>query len=67
MFFAVDDVLKYFGGMQKGLRRNTANVEAGAAEDVVLFDERDFQSELRGFNCGDVASWARANNDEIKL
>ncbi len=54
-----------FGGMQQRLRGNAADVEAGAAEGLALFDDGDLQAELRGADGADIAAGAGADDDEI--
>jgi len=56
-----------FGGMQEGLGRDAADVEAGAAEGVVLFHEGHFKAKLGGLNGGDIATWTGTDYDEIEL
>jgi hypothetical protein len=57
-----DDVL---GGVEQGLARDAADVEAGAAEGGALLDERDLQAELGGAEGAHVAAGAGADDDEI--
>ena len=56
-----------FGGMQQGLRRNAADIEAGAAMGGALFDDRDFEAELGRADGADIAAGAGADDGEIKL
>ena len=44
---------------------DAAPVEAGAAELVGLFDERDFEAELRGADGAGVAGGAAADDCEV--
>jgi hypothetical protein len=53
--------------VQEGFRRDTADIQAGAAEDGVLFDEGYFEAELGGFNGGDITAWAGTDDNEIEL
>jgi hypothetical protein len=58
-----DDVL---GGVEQGLARNAADVEAGAAEGGAFLDERDLEAELRGAEGAHVAAGAGADDDKIE-
>jgi hypothetical protein len=51
--------------VEKGLRRNTPDVKAGAT-DLVFLDEPDAHSELTGAKSGCVATTSCAKNDKIK-
>ncbi len=46
---------------------NAADVEAGAAEFAVFFDDSGFKSELRGTNGRDVAARAGADDDDVEF
>ncbi len=61
----VPGLLVEFGGVQHRLRRDAADVEAGAAEGGVLFDHGGFQAELRRANGADIAAGAGADDDEV--
>ena len=67
MLLAVDGVLIDFGGVEQGLGGDAADVEAGAAEGVVLLHEGHLEAELAGFDGGDIATRAGADYDEIEL
>ena len=67
MLLAVDGVLVDFGGVEQGLGGDAADVEAGAAEGVVLLHEGHLEAELAGFDGGDIATRAGADYDEIEL
>ena len=58
-------LLEHFGGVQQRLRRNAADVEAGAAVGRALLDHRDLQAELRRADGADIAAGAGADDDEI--
>ena len=62
---AVAGLLEHLGGMQQRLRRNAADVEAGAAEGGALLDHRDLHAELRRADRADIAAGAGADDDEI--
>ncbi len=51
--------------VQQGLRRNAADVEAGAAEGRILFHHGGLQAELRRANGADITAGAGADDDEI--
>src|SRR5687767_12080204 len=51
--------------MQHRLRRNAANVETGAAERLVLLDDRDLHAELRGADRAHVAAGSGTDDDEV--
>lgn len=67
VFLAMSDLMEDFGRVQEGFRRDTADIQAGAAEDGVLFDEGYFEAELGGFNGGDITAWAGTDDNEIEL
>src|SRR5690242_21099411 len=52
---------------QKRFAWNTAHIEAGAAELLVLFDKCGFKTELPGANCGNVPTRARADYNDLKF
>ena len=58
-------LLEQLGGVQQRLRRNAADIEAGAAEGGALLDHRGFQPELRRANGADIAAGAGADDDEV--
>jgi hypothetical protein len=53
--------------MEEGLGRNAADVEAGAAEGVVLLHEGHLEAELAGLDGGDIATGTGTDYDEIEL
>jgi len=57
----------FFRRLQQRLRRDAADVEAGAAEPDVLLDAGDVHAELRGADGADVAGGAAADDDEIEV
>ena len=68
----VGDLLELFARGQQGLRRNTADVQAGATQDGLtgrvdpLLDAGSGESQLCCANGGDVAGWAGPNDDDVK-
>ncbi len=58
-------VVPDLGREQHGLRGNAADVEAGAAELVGLFDQRDFEAELRGADAAGIARRPAADDDQV--
>ena len=67
VLLAVAGVLVDFGGMEERLGRNAADIEAGAAEGVVLFHESHLETELAGLDGGDIATGTGTDYDEIEL
>ena len=61
----VPGLLEQLGGVQQRLRRDAADVEAGAAEGRALLDHRGLQAELRRANGADIAAGAGADDDEV--
>src|SRR4029077_13119418 len=61
---AVRGVVRYFRAMQQCLGRETATVQAGAA-DFVLLDQRDPLAEFRGAQRAGVAAAAPAEDDKV--
>ena len=61
----VTGLLEHLGGVQQRLRRDAADVEAGAAEGGALLDHRDLHAELRRADGADIAARAGADDDEI--
>src|SRR4030088_765628 len=51
--------------MQQRLRRDAADIEAGAAEGLVLLDDRGFQAQLRRADRAHIAARAGADHDDI--
>ncbi len=64
-FFRLFQVVPELGIEQQGLGRDTANVQAGAAEHVVLLDESGFQSILAGADGGRVAGRTTADDGDV--
>lgn len=54
------------GGVEEGLARDAADVEAGAAEGGSFVDEGDLEAELGGAESADVAAGAGADDNEIE-
>ena len=65
-FLGVAHAVGKRGGLEQGLGRDAAAMEAGAA-DLVLVDESDLQTELRGPESGRVAAGSGAEDDEIEV
>jgi hypothetical protein len=57
--------LEHFRGVQQRLGRNAADVEAGAAMRLALFDDGDLEPELGGADGADITAGAGADDDEI--
>ena len=56
-----------FGVMQQDFGGNAADVQAGAAEKAVLFDDQCLQAPLRGADGGYIAAGPAADNRQIVL
>ena len=56
---------KFLRGREQGLRGDAADVEAGAAEGLVLFDNGDLEAQLRGADGADIAARPGSDDDEI--
>jgi hypothetical protein len=54
-----------FGGMQHRFRGDAADIEAGAAELVALFDEGDLEAKLAAARGAVVAAGAGADDDDV--
>ena len=67
VLLAVHGMLEDFGGVEQGLGGDAADVEARAAEGVILLHEGNLEAELAGFDGGDIATGAGADYDEIEL
>ena len=67
VLLAVQGLLVDFGGMQEGLGRDAADVEAGATERIVFFYEGHLEAELGGLDGGDIATGTGTDYDEIEL
>ncbi len=59
------EVVPEFGVEEQGLGGDAADVQAGAAEDVGGFDERDLEAELSGANGRRVAGRAAADDCHV--
>ena len=64
-FLGIFQVIPKFGVEQKRLGRDAADVQAGAAEESVFFDERGFQAVLAGADGGGVSGGAAADNGDV--
>ena len=53
------------GGVQQRLRGDAADIEAGAAEGLVLLDHRHLHAELCGTDGTDIPAGTGANHDEV--
>ena len=62
---AMSGLLEHLRGVQQRLRRDAADVEAGAAVGRALLDHRDLHAELRRADRADIAAGAGADDDEI--
>jgi hypothetical protein len=62
---AVACLLVELGGIQQRLRRNAADIQAGAAEGLVLLDHRDLEAELRRADRADIAAGAGADDCKV--
>ena len=51
--------------VQKGLRRDATDVQAGAAKFAALLNADSFEAALASFDSGNVATWASADNSYI--
>ena len=58
-------LLEQLGGVQQRLRRDAADVEAGAAEGLVLLDHRHLHAELRRADRADIAAGTGTDDDEV--
>ena len=67
VLLTMSDLMEDFGRVQEGLGRDTAYIQAGAAEDGVLFDEGYLEAELGGLNGGDITAGAGTDDNEIEL
>jgi hypothetical protein len=64
-FFGVFQVIPEFGVEEQRLGGNAADVQAGAAEESVFFDERGFQAVLAGADGGGVSGGAAADDGDV--
>ena len=58
-------LLEHVRGMQQRLRRNAADIEAGAAMGLALLDDGGLEAELRCPDGADIAAGTGADDDEI--
>ena len=61
----VAGLLEQLRGMEQGFRGNAPDIEAGAAEGLVLLDHRHLHAELRRANGADIAAGAATDDGEI--
>ena len=64
-FLGVLERVVDFRVVQQDLRRDAADVQAGAAQEAVLFDDQRFQTPLRGPNRGHVSARPAADDGQI--
>jgi hypothetical protein len=53
------------GGAQQRLGGNATPIETNTAE-IITFDDRGLEPELRRTDCGDVAAGSRADDDDVE-
>ena len=56
---------EFFRRLEQRLRGNAADVEAGSAMRLALFDDGDLEAELRRPDRADIAAGAGSDDDEI--
>ena len=61
---ALAHLVGHFGGVQQGLRRYAASMQA-RAPDLVAFDERHLRTQLRGAHRGRIAAASRAEHNDV--
>ncbi len=61
----VTGFIEQLGGMQQRLRGNASDIEAGAAEGLVLLHHRHLHAELCRADGADIAAGTRADDDEV--
>ena len=64
---AVIGLLEQLGGVEQGLGRDAADVEAGAAQRLAALDAGGLQPELRGPDRGDIAARPGADHDHVEV
>ena len=64
-FFGFFQVIPEFGVEEQRLGRDAADMQAGAAEESVFFDERGFQAVLAGADGGGVSGRAAADDGYV--
>ena len=62
---AMAGLLEQFGGVQQRLRRDAADIEAGAAEGRALFNDGGLQAQLGRADGADIAAGTGADDDEV--
>ena len=62
---AIRQCIEIFGRVQHRLRRNTADVEAGAAQRLAVLGARRLQPELCCADRGDIATGAGTNYEDV--
>ena len=58
---------KMVAGGEKRFARDAADVEAGAAEFFIFFDDGGLESELGGADGGDIAARTGADDDDVEF
>src|SRR5262249_19188708 len=53
------------GGIKQRLRGNAPDVEAGAAQGLVLLDHRSLEAELCSADCADISAGDATDHDHI--
>src|SRR5678810_132502 len=61
------DLVEELGGVKKGFGRDAAAMQAGPAEEGVLFDQSRLETENTGADRSDVTARTAADNDDIEL
>ena len=64
-FFGALEMIVNIRVVQENFGGDAAYVQASAAEKRIFFDDRDFQSPLRGANRGDVSARSAADDHDI--
>ena len=62
---AVGGFVIEFRGVQQRLRRDAADVEAGAAQRLAAFGAGGLQAQLSSADRGDIATWASTDNQDV--
>ena len=60
------ELVEQVGGVEQGLGRDAAAVQAGAAEEGILLDDGGLETELAGADGGDVAAGTGAENRDVE-
>ena len=58
-------VMEHVGGVEEGLGRNTADIQASPAEGTALLNADGLETQLSGLDSGDVPSGSTAKNDKV--